>query len=94
MPSGWRCSGQEHAGIYPAAFPKAGKDLAPACAAKGAFVLTTRGGDFEPSTGQDASIGYLPHTDSIVQLYLRETFVFLILATEASVALSPPQKPS
>ncbi len=61
-------------------------------AIEGAFVLTTRGGDFELNLGQDVSIGYLSHTDSAVQLYLQETFVFRVLTTEASVALSPSQK--
>jgi uncharacterized linocin/CFP29 family protein len=61
-------------------------------AIEGAFVLTTRGGDFELSIGQDVSIGYLSHTDSVVQLYLQESFVFRVLTTEASVALSPSQK--
>jgi uncharacterized linocin/CFP29 family protein len=56
----------------------------------GAVVLTTRGGDFELHIGQDASIGYLNHTDSVVRLYLQETFTFLLLTTEAAVALAPP----
>jgi uncharacterized linocin/CFP29 family protein len=60
-------------------------------AIKGAFVLTTRGGDFGLHIGQDFSIGYLSHTDKIVRLYLQETFTFLLLTTEASVALSPPE---
>ena len=63
---------------------------APALA--GAFVLTTRGGDFDLHIGQDVSIGYLGHTDSVVRLYLQETFTFLLLTTEAAVALSPPVK--
>jgi uncharacterized linocin/CFP29 family protein len=63
-------------------------------AIEGAFVLTTRGGDFELTIGQDVSIGYLSHTDSMVRLYLQETFVFRVLTSEASVALSPSQKPS
>ena len=62
---------------------------APAIA--GAFVLTTRGGDFGLYLGQDASIGYLSHTDTVVRLYLQETFTFLLLTTEASVALAPPE---
>ena len=60
---------------------------APAIA--GAFVLTTRGGDFGLYIGQDVSIGYLSHTDAAVRLYLQETFTFLLLTTEASVALAP-----
>jgi uncharacterized linocin/CFP29 family protein len=63
---------------------------APAIA--GAFVLTTRGGDFELHIGQDVSIGYLSHTDSVVRLYLQESFTFLLLTTEAAVALAPPAK--
>src|SRR3982751_6401522 len=54
-------------------------------ALEGAIVLTTRGGDFELNIGQDVSIGYLSHTDSAVRLYLQETFVFLVLTSEASV---------
>jgi uncharacterized linocin/CFP29 family protein len=63
---------------------------APAIA--GAFVLTTRGGDFDLHIGQDVSIGYLSHTDSAVRLYLQETFTFLLLTDEAAVALAPPAK--
>src|SRR6202161_2732046 len=61
---------------------------APAIA--GAFVLTTRGGDFGLYVGQDVSIGYLSHTEAAVRLYLQETFTFLLLTTEAAVALAPP----
>jgi uncharacterized linocin/CFP29 family protein len=61
-------------------------------AIEGAFVLTTRGGDFELHLGQDVSIGYLSHTDAEVRLYLQESFTFLLLTSEASVALSAPGK--
>jgi uncharacterized linocin/CFP29 family protein len=54
----------------------------------GAFVLTTRGGDFGLYIGEDVSIGYLSHNDKAVRLYLEETFTFLLLTTEASVALN------
>jgi uncharacterized linocin/CFP29 family protein len=53
----------------------------------GAFVLTTRGGDFDLHIGQDFSIGYSSHTDDVVRLYLQETFTFLLLTAEAAVAL-------
>jgi uncharacterized linocin/CFP29 family protein len=59
----------------------------------GAVVLTTRGGDFDLHIGQDTSIGYLSHTDTAVRLYLQETFTFLLLTTEAAVALAPPAAP-
>ena len=62
-------------------------------AIRGAFVVTTRGGDFDLHIGQDVSIGYLKHTDASVTLYLQETFTFLMLTTEAAIALAPPGKP-
>jgi uncharacterized linocin/CFP29 family protein len=62
---------------------------APAIA--GACVLTTRGGDFGFYIGQDVSIGYFSHTDAAVRLYLQETFTFLLLTAEASVALHAPE---
>jgi hypothetical protein len=58
----------------------------------GAFVLTTRGGDFDLHIGQDVSIGYLSHTESSVRLYLQETLTFLLLTSEAAVALAPTDK--
>jgi uncharacterized linocin/CFP29 family protein len=61
-------------------------------AIQGAFVVTTRGGDFDLHIGQDVSIGYLNHTDTAVRLYLQETFTFLFLTAEAAVALAPPAK--
>ena len=59
-----------------------------ALAISGAFVLTTRGGDFGLYIGEDVSIGYLGHDDKKVRLYLEESFTFLLLTTEASVALT------
>ena len=64
-------------------------DIIWAPAIAGACVLTTRGGDFGFYIGQDVSIGYLSHTDASVRLYLQETFTFLLLTTEASVAINP-----
>ena len=60
---------------------------APAIA--GGLVLTTRGGDFKMSIGQDLSIGYLGHDDAVVRLYLQESFTFQFLTAEAAVALAP-----
>jgi uncharacterized linocin/CFP29 family protein len=59
-------------------------------AIEGAFVLTTRGGDFELNLGQDISIGYLSHTDTTVRLYLQESFTFRMLTSEASVVIAAP----
>jgi uncharacterized linocin/CFP29 family protein len=63
-------------------------DIVWAPAIEGAFLLTTRGGDFELNIGQDVSIGYLSHTDAVVRLYLQETFTFRVLTSEASVVLA------
>ena len=60
-------------------------------AIRGAFVVTTRGGDFDLHLGQDVSIGYLSHTETAVKLYLQETLTFLLLTAEAAVALAPPR---
>ena len=57
-------------------------------AISGAFVLTTRGGDFALYLGEDISIGYLGHDEKKVRLYLEESFTFIVLTTEASVALN------
>ena len=60
-----------------------------ASAIAGAFILTKRGGDFEIHVGQDVSIGYLSHTDTKVHLDLQESMTFLMLTSEAAVALKP-----
>lgn len=54
----------------------------------GAVVMSTRGGDFELTTGQDFSIGYLDHTAHTVTLYLQESFTFRVLVPEAAAPLS------
>ncbi|MEU8896256.1 family 1 encapsulin nanocompartment shell protein [Nocardia sp. NPDC048505] len=56
-------------------------------AIEGAFVLTTRGGDFDLAIGQDLSIGYLSHDAENVQLYFQESMQFLVYTAEAAVAL-------
>ena len=64
-------------------------DIIWAPAIDGAFVLTTRGGDFDLQLGTDVSIGYLSHDADSVQLYLQETLTFLCYTAEASVSLGP-----
>ena len=54
----------------------------------GAFVLSTRGGDYELRVGQDLSIGYLAHDATTVTLYFQESMTFLTYTTEAAVALT------
>ncbi|MBF6131422.1 bacteriocin family protein [Nocardia otitidiscaviarum] len=53
----------------------------------GAFVLTTRGGDFDLQLGQDLSIGYLSHDANTVELYFQESLTFLVYTAEAAVPL-------
>jgi uncharacterized linocin/CFP29 family protein len=65
-------------------------DLVWAPAITGAFVLTTRGGDFSLHLGQDLSIGYQSHTEDEVLLYLQESFTFQLVTTEAAVVLPTP----
>jgi uncharacterized linocin/CFP29 family protein len=64
-------------------------DIVWAPAITGAFVLSTRGGDFSVQLGQDVAIGYLSHTGTTVELYLQETLTFLMYTGEAAVALTP-----
>jgi uncharacterized linocin/CFP29 family protein len=63
-------------------------DIIWAPAIEGAFVLSTRGGDFDLHVGQDISIGYFGHDATSVELYLQETFTFLVYTSEAVVALA------
>jgi uncharacterized linocin/CFP29 family protein len=60
--------------------------LAPAI--DGAFLLSARGGDYALQLGQDASIGYLSHDATTVELYLQESMTFLVYTSEAGVALN------
>jgi len=53
----------------------------------GNFVVSTQGGDFELTIGQDLSIGYMSHTSTSVKLFLTETFTFRVIAPEAAVVL-------
>lgn len=54
---------------------------------EGGFVVSLRGGDFELTLGQDASLGYDWHDKERVHLYLTETFTFRLLSPEAVVPL-------
>ena len=61
-------------------------------AIKGGVVLSTRGGDFELTLGQDLAIGYLSHSATTVELYLQETLSYRTQTAEAWVILAPPAK--
>jgi uncharacterized linocin/CFP29 family protein len=64
-------------------------DIIWAPAIDGAFLLATRGGDFELCLGQDVSIGYLGHSADTIDLYFQETLTFLVHTSEAAVAFKP-----
>jgi uncharacterized linocin/CFP29 family protein len=59
---------------------------APALGA-GALLLSTRGGDYELTVGQDLAIGYAVHDRETVELYLTESFTFRVLEEKAAVSL-------
>ncbi|MBJ7478494.1 family 1 encapsulin nanocompartment shell protein [Rhodococcus erythropolis] len=54
----------------------------------GAFLLSTRGGDYELHLGQDLSIGYLSHDANSVELYFQESMTFLMYTSEAVVSFA------
>jgi uncharacterized linocin/CFP29 family protein len=53
----------------------------------GGVLLSTRGGDFELTVGQDVAIGYASHDREQVELYLVESFTFRVLEPAAAVEL-------
>jgi uncharacterized linocin/CFP29 family protein len=53
----------------------------------GGVLLSTRGGDYELTVGQDLSIGYAGHDRTDVELYLTESFTFRVLEEKAAVFL-------
>ena len=62
-------------------------------AIKGGVVVTTRGGDFDLTIGQDLSIGYLSHDAETVELYFQESLTYQTQTSEASVILEPAAPP-
>jgi len=54
----------------------------------GALLVSTRGGDFELTLGQDFSIGYENHNSNEVTLYVTESFTFRVLEPAAIISLA------
>lgn len=54
----------------------------------GTYLVSTRGGDFEMTLGQDYSIGYVSHSQGKVTLFIAETFTFRVISPEAVVELT------
>ncbi len=60
----------------------------------GAVLMSTRGGDYELTVGQDLAIGYAVHDRTDVELYLTESFTFRVLEEKAAIFLRrTPAKP-
>lgn len=59
---------------------------------QGGVLLSTRGGDYELTVGQDLSIGYTAHDRTQVELYLTESFTFRVLENKAAVGLRGASK--
>ena len=53
----------------------------------GGFLISTRGGDFELTLGQDLSIGYAHHDPNEIELFITESFTFRAVGPEAVVWL-------
>jgi uncharacterized linocin/CFP29 family protein len=53
-----------------------------------AYLVSTRGGDFRLTVGQDLSIGYQSHDHKNVNLYFMESFTFQIIEPAAVIKLS------
>jgi len=54
---------------------------------EGAVLMSTRGGDYELTVGQDLSVGYASHDRTTVELYLTESFTFRVLEDKAAILL-------
>jgi uncharacterized linocin/CFP29 family protein len=54
---------------------------------EGAVLVSTRGGDYALTVGQDWSIGYADHDHTGVELYLTESFTFRVLEEKAAILL-------
>ena len=55
---------------------------------QGGLLLSTRGGDFELTLGQDLSLGYAGHSRDQVELYLTESVTFRVIEPAAAVVFS------
>jgi uncharacterized linocin/CFP29 family protein len=54
---------------------------------EGAVLLSTRGGDYELTVGQDLSVGYVGHGSDDVELFITESFTFRVLENKAAVLI-------
>lgn len=54
---------------------------------EGAVLLSTRGGDYELTVGQDLSVGYTWHDKDQIELYITESITFRVLEDKAAVLI-------
>lgn len=64
-----------------------GQDVLWSPALKGGVLLSTRGGDFVLTVGQDVSVGYAANNREKVELFLTESFTFRVLEPAAAIEL-------
>jgi uncharacterized linocin/CFP29 family protein len=57
-------------------------------AVDGAIVVSTRGGDFQLTSGEDFSVGYTSHDSDTINLYIEESIGFRVVNPEAAIALT------
>lgn len=67
----------------------AGGEILWSQAVEGGVLLSTRGGDFAMTVGDDVTIGYADHDKDRVELYLHESFTFRVLEPAAVIGLKP-----
>jgi uncharacterized linocin/CFP29 family protein len=67
-----------------------GGPIAWAPGVNGAVVISLRGGDYELVSGQDFSVGYRTHDETSVELYVEESFTFVVHDDRAAVPLVYP----
>ncbi len=60
----------------------------------GGFLVSTRGGDFELTLGQDATLGYETHDTQTVRLHITESFTFRVITPEAVIPFTVPSSGS
>lgn len=64
-----------------------GGEILMSSALEGGVILSTAGGHFEMTVGQDLAVGYAMHDRQNVELFLTESFTFRVLEPAAAVEL-------
>jgi len=64
-----------------------GGEILWSAALKGGVILSSRGGDFVLTVGQDFSIGYASHDAEKINLFITESFCFQVLEPKAAIEL-------